>query len=158
MRGGLRLVERFARVAPLGRLQDDESFAERGAQRIDRADLPVRKLLAQLVRRDHGGLIRAADAGGHADIENVAPLRQQRLHVFDVALRRDLRGVDLRTVAQLAVIVRAVEGVGVKADELLVINVIGEGDDAEILFPRESAGEIGGGIGNDCVVHSRILF
>lgn len=69
-------IDRLPLIADLDRLIDDQSFAERGGERIDGQDPDVRVLLHDVLGRDSAGMIRSAESGAERQVEDfVMPLR-----------------------------------------------------------------------------------
>ena len=104
-----QLLHRRARLRALRDLDGDQSLAEGRAAAVDHAELAARILCHQLVRRETHAPAGTADAAGNADIQQVIPCGQHRLHPLGGILRVDHRGLDLRTAADGIVVRWAVE-------------------------------------------------
>ena len=99
-----------------------------------------------------------ADAGGHADEQNVLSVFQHRADVVDKALRRNLRGCDLFAVSHRGVKCLGVERGGVHARLLAGFGVEGEGNHGDILCLQICGREIGGSIGHDAKHNNRFFL
>ena len=116
---------------------------------VNEQELARREFLAQLTRGDLAGGVGAADTRGHAHEQHVLPRLQHRGQHIEIALRRDLRGRDLRPAAHLRIKGLRVEGIEVQTGLLISVRVEGEGNDRDMLLLQIRSREIGRGIGYD---------
>ena len=146
---GVGVVDAHPLAAAVDRAHDEQTLAERGAVGVNEQELARREFLAQLTRGDLAGGVGAADTGGHAHEQHVLPRLQHRGQHIEIALRRDLRGRDLRSAAHLRIKGLRVEGIEVQTGLLISVRVEGEGNDRDMLLLQIRSREIGRGIGYD---------
>ena len=146
---GVGVVDAHPLAAAVDRAHDEQTLTERGAVGVNEQELARREFLAQLARGDLAGGVGAADAGGHAHEQHVLPRLQHRGQHIEIALRRDLRGRDLRPAAHLRVKGLRVKGIEVQTGLLISVRVEGEGNDRDMLLLQIRSREIGRGIGYD---------
>ena len=151
-----RLVQCIARLAACGGVKHLNALAQRGGAGVEHHQPPLGILLAQLTGGHHRRLVRAADAGGHAHVENVVALLQQRLPQLAVLIHGDHGGAGGR-VPQHFVVGVAVKGGQVKALVLDLVDNIGERQQIQLVPLQLGGGQIGGCIGRDHKGHDRYL-
>ena len=129
-----------------------QPLAQRGAQRIDKPELAVGKLLPQIRRRDRGGVERAADAGGHADEEDVAALLQLLPEEIGIALRGDLRG--RHDLPSAHVVIKGLS-LKMKIRRLFAVNHKGIGDTFDFILTKKLLRQVCRGVGHDGKAHGK---
>ena len=144
-----RFGKRSAALAHLDGAQHKNALAERGAERIDELDIAPGKLLAQIARGELGRAERAADAGRHADEENVFPGGEQRPRRGDEPVGVYERGRHHRAFSHRAVVRRAVKRLGIKTGVLRTVIGIGKRRNGDAVLLQKRRRQIGGCIGKD---------
>ena len=145
----VNLLQRIAAVAALDRQHHQQALAQRRAQRIHRTDRALRELLAQLAGSEFRLAIGTADAGGHADIQDILAALQHGAHGFQVRLGRDLGGGHLFALAHRVVKRGAVEALGVQAGAVRAADHIMKRDRQHIVLFQPAAVQVGRCIRND---------
>ena len=131
-----------------------QTGAEARAQGIHRMDGPAREFVHQLLRRQPGGLIGAADARGHAHIDHVQALLQLRPEKALEEMAVEQAGLHPGAAAQLIVISLRVEGIDIAlVDALPAVHGIVAGQGADIQPLQVLSGQIGRGIGENSIAH-----
>ena len=82
-----RVAEREPAVAAERSPKDDQALAEGGPQRIQNLDPAGGVFFTHGFRGEAGGVVGAADPGGHAHIEHVFSLRKGLLEKILIFLR-----------------------------------------------------------------------
>ena len=146
----------FYRKAPVpeaGSFKRHEAFAERSALRIDHECLHIRIIFCEHAQSYTRGIAGTADAARHTDVNEVAAGLCLLLEIFQIALRRDLRGGHPRPVFQAAVVGFAVKILYCFTAQVLPVDMIIERDHLEPVFIRHEFRQIPRGIGYHCKCH-----
>ena len=149
-------VDGLALPAQLDRAQDGDPLAQRGGLRVDHIEFPVGIGFLQHSLCDLGGMIGAADAGGHPDIKHVYSLLGIGRDRVIIGLGGDLRGVIERTLANFAIIRFSVKILNVHALHQtagIILRIIGKRYLQHIRLFEDAQGKVAGSIGKYFEAH-----
>ena len=120
-------------------------------------DLRLRKLRAQVLRRNDGGLIGGGEGRGEADADDVPAALQHPAHgVLELAHIHRRGGGQLPGADALIKLLVGNSRAGQVVGVVLSVHVHGQGQDLQLQLPSHLVGEIAAAIGHDNIIAHKI--